>query len=106
MDGLAVVVVGIFVALPAALILLLMVSTMAVALGRPHPTIRGARIVQFAAPLLAAVYPLIFVILGDRRNAEGALFFDLPLIALGVLAFILACLVVRKHDRSAARDRR
>lgn len=103
MDGLAVVVVGMFVAVPAAVILLVMVVAMAVALGKQRPGIGGARIVQFAALPLAAVYPLFFVVLGDTRNLDAVIFFDLPVIALAGLAFTLACLVARKHGRTLSR---
>ena len=99
MDGLAVVLVAVCVALPAAVILLGMIIAMGVALGSQRPGIVGARLVQFASPPLALVYPLVFLVLGDTRNAETALFFDLPVIALAAVAFVLACLVARKHAR-------
>jgi hypothetical protein len=101
MDGLAVVVIGMFVALPAAVILLIMVVAMAVTLGKPRPGLGGARFVQFTAFPLAAIYPLSFVILGDTRNLDAVIFFDIPVIALAAIAFILACLVARKHARTS-----
>jgi hypothetical protein len=100
MDGLAVVVIGMFVAVPAAMILIAMIIGMALALGKARPGLGGARLVQFTALPLAAIYPLSFVILGDTRNMDTVIFFDIPVIALAAIAFTLACLVARKHART------
>ncbi len=97
MSGIAVIVAGMFIGVPAALLL---VVTMGVSLAaraaateRPwhRPYVHAMTVV---IPLLALVYPLSMLVFGAGSKMwdffEVALLFDIPVLVLAVIALVLA----------------
>lgn len=86
MDGLFVVVVGMFVGIPAALILIVAILLMLASKGTGF-----ARAMQFIAPLLGIVFPLVIVAFGSKTDfILTSLLFDAPVILLALIATVIA----------------
>ncbi len=96
MSGLCVIVAGMFVGVPAAV--LLVVSIVVSIAARARPTPAGwhrpyAATMSVVAPLLGLSFPLSVLALGGHSKSDPvvlAFFFDLPVIVLAVVALVLA----------------
>jgi hypothetical protein len=86
MEGLFVVVVGMFIGVPAALILLVSIVVLLSAKGSGF-----AQVMRFVAPLLGVAYPLAVLALGAKTDfVLTALLFDAPVVVLAVVATVIA----------------
>lgn len=92
MSGIVVIVAGMFVGVPAALLLAISIVVSLVLRARakgPHP--RYATAMTVAGPLLGVVYPLSLLLTGGRSEFVGvAAMFNLPVLVLAIVAVVLA----------------
>lgn len=102
MDGLSIIVSGVFVGVPAGLALVVWLVTLAIALRSGPPSRRqlaSARAARFGAPVLALVYPLSIFVTADSPLPYPLFFscvLDLPVLAVAIVTFVLASRVLRR----------
>lgn len=99
MDGLVVVVLGMFVGVPALVLLLISIVVSLILGARPAPPTwhRGWAVATYAlAPPIALAFPFAMAFLGGSKFLDVTFVLDAPALALGVVAVLLARRVTRR----------